>query len=67
MNELSFRKLKSKVILNGYNLKTFSKALNISYQTMYNKIKTGIFSTTDIKNISTILKLSDEEIKDIFF
>lgn len=59
--------LKSKIILKGYTLNSLAKELNKSKATLSQKIngKTK-FSQLDIRNISRILELSADEIKEIF-
>lgn len=67
MEDSKLRCLKSKIILQGYNLLTFSETIGWSYQTLYNKINSGVFSNKEISQITELLNLTDEERDFIFF
>lgn len=59
--------LKSKMILKGYTLSALAEKLDFSKTTLSQKINGKIkFSQIDIRNISRILELSADEIKEIF-
>lgn len=60
-------KLKAKIIENGFTITSFAKEINTSKTTLSQKINNKIrFSQVDIRKISEKLKLTSEEIKDIF-
>lgn len=61
------KKLKGKIIENGYTIKSFAEKLKLSAATLSQKINNKIkFSQSDIKAISELLDLTPTEIKDIF-
>ncbi|MDU4653088.1 DUF739 domain-containing protein [Sneathia sanguinegens] len=67
MNEESLRLLQSKIVLNGFILKTFIAKIGMSNQAWYNKIK-GLtkFNSEDIEKICITLHLTNDE-KDLIF
>ena len=68
MNDESLRLLQSKIVLNGFILKTFIAKIGMSNQAWYNKIK-GLskFNSEDIEKICITLNLNNEEKDFIFF
>lgn len=60
-------KLKSKIVENGFTITSLAKILNTSKTTLSQKANNKIkFSTYDLKEISRVLKLTPEEITEIF-
>lgn len=64
-NERLFR---AKVVLNGLTLSRVSSLIGINETTMQRKIKNnGSFSRKEIGDLADVLKLSSEDVLDIFF
>lgn len=60
--------LKAKIIENGYTLKKFSEITRIKKTALYRKLsKVTEFDRKEIETIANVLKLSPEEISNIFF
>ncbi len=60
-------KLKSKIAGKGFTIKFLAQMLDASEATLSQKINNKVkFSTEDIKDISKILELTADEIRDIF-
>ena len=60
--------LKSKFILNGFNISTISKELGISTNSLRNKLKGAFpFKENEMKKLADVLKLSNDEMSAIFF
>lgn len=61
-------KLKGKVVENKLSLKQLSELMNLSYPQLLNKVN-GInkFNVDEVKAISNILNLTNDDIINIFF
>ena len=65
---MNIKKLRAKMVENGYTLKTLSKAMGLSISTIQRKVSgTCEFSRDEIEKLSKVLKLNSEQIIDIFF
>ena len=63
---LNANKLKAKIIESGLNIAKVAELLGINTATLYRKISNGHFLVQEIKKLRTILKLTLEEIDEIF-
>ncbi len=60
--------LKSKIIENGFTQKSLSSAMGISVNTLNKKILLqSSFTVGDVRKLKEILKLSIEDVNNIFF
>lgn len=66
---MNISKLKIKMEENNYNISTLSKAIGIDKSTFYRKTRSSSagFSVREVKMISNTLKLTGDEINNIFF
>lgn len=68
MSKTSILILKEKMKSKGYGVISFSKAIGISHQALYDKLngKTA-FNVNDVLAIRNVLELTNEEVMGIFF
>ena len=61
------RKLQAQMVLRGMNMEDLSSQLNLNVSTVYRKMSSGEFSRSEITEISDILKMTSEDIINVFF
>lgn len=64
---LDIDKFKGVVAECGLNQRQLAKMLGISENTMYSKVKKGIFGSNEISQMAQILHLDNDKIVAIFF
>ena len=64
---LNEKKLKAKMIEQGYNVSKLSKGIGIDNTTFYRKVSKNTFSLKEVDSITEILNLSKEDAIEIFF
>lgn len=63
-----YSKLKEQIQDDGYTLKQFSKLINISYYSLYKKLRNIVpFTQTEIVRICKVLNINPSEITNYFF
>lgn len=69
MKLANVRRLKGKIVEYGINVDILAKEIGINKSTLYRKINSGgeNITVSEVKKISKILKLSKDEICEIFF
>ena len=61
-------KLKAKIVENGFTIEQIAQKLGINYVTLYRKLSSDTeFTRNEIAMLKDILRLSIEEIDNIFF
>ena len=58
---------KTKIRSSGYTQRSLSSAIGINENTLYNKMKKNSFGISDVESIAKLLKLSEDDIIQIFF
>ncbi len=66
---VNIQKLKGKIIENGYNVESIAEIVGVNRATMYRKMSESGKNMTikDAAALSKVLKLSPDEVNDIFF
>ena len=65
---INTNKLKGKIVENGYNLGSFANAINISRQSLRNKLNgASDFRASEIDKICSLLGIKTEEMETYFF
>ena len=59
--------LKGKIVAAGYTLSEFAEKIRMPYTTFSRRMKSRIFGSDEIERIAKVLKLTSEEIREIFF
>jgi len=62
---VNVNKLRGLLVENGYNQRTAAKALDMDEHTFGKRLRTGVFSTTEIENICNLLSIKNPT--EIFF
>lgn len=65
---MNVEKLKEKIEMHGFNIVTFSDAVNIDRSTFYRRLSEhgNTFTIEEVKRMKVLLSLSDEEAITIF-
>ncbi len=65
---MDYEKLKQKIDERGLKIRYIAEKLGISHEAMYNKVKgKSEFKVSEVAALAKILKLSDRDIRSIFF
>jgi len=65
---VDYEKLKQKIDERGLKIRYIAEKLGISHEAMYNKVKgKSEFKVSEVAALAKILKLSDRDIRSIFF
>lgn len=64
---VNINKLKGKIVENGLSIVEVAARMGIDRTTLYRKISSENFTIGDVAKIKEILKLSNEDINNIFF
>lgn len=64
---LNHRKLKAKIIERGFTIEIISQAMKMHKATFYRKLANNSFLIRETDELKNILRLTNDEAKDIFF
>ena len=63
----NINELKGKIIAAGYTLSEFADKISIPYSTFSRRLKSRVFGSDEIERMAKVLKLTPQDIADIFF
>ena len=65
---IAVNKLKGKIAEQGMNMTTFAKSIDLDYSSLYRRLEGQVsFTVSDVKKITKVLHLENEDIVNIFF